>query len=137
MPIAYAGMLSMKKFAKCSAAMTMSASGRASRRESPRRCSSAWSASFEAGSARGARPVIPGAWLHTPAKTRLTTSFSSDAGDLLVGRRRHRIDAGAHRAVPTHAFAHRLDVVGPRQAEQRREVHQQLAVGPEHVELAH
>ena len=31
MPIAYAGMLSMKKFAKCSAAMTMSASGRASR----------------------------------------------------------------------------------------------------------
>ncbi len=71
MPIAYAGMLSMKKFAKCSAATITSASGRDARSDSPSRRSSACNASFSAGSARCARPVMPGAWLQTAAKTRL------------------------------------------------------------------
>ena len=47
MPMAKAGMLFMKKLAKCSAATTISASGRVARMSSPMRCnapSSAWRA---------------------------------------------------------------------------------------------
>src|ERR1039457_1901132 len=80
---------------------------------------------------------MPGAWLQTPAKTRLMAPAAcSYAGDLFLGRRGHGVDAGTHRAVPAHAFAARLDVVGPRHAEQRREVHEQLAVDAEDIELA-
>src|SRR6476659_2239597 len=87
-------MLFMKKFAKCSAAMTMSASGRVSRSESPRRYSSACSESLSSGSARCARPVIPGAWLQTAAKTRLTATAPGISFDDVIGgdeqRLRHR-----------------------------------------------
>src|SRR4051812_1879388 len=135
-------MLSMKKFAKCSAATMISASGRASASAAPIALNSAWKASLSAGSAKCARPVIPGAWLQAPAKTRLIARLSSGragdersyAGDLLVRRGRHRVDARPHRPVTAHAFAHRLDVVGPGHAEQRGEVHQQLAVGAQLVE---
>ncbi len=64
-------MLFMKKFAKCSAAMTISASGFAAASASPMPRNSAWKASRTPGSARCARPVMPGAWLQAPAKTRL------------------------------------------------------------------
>src|SRR4026209_303084 len=87
-------MLSMKKLAKSSAAMTMSASGFASRIDSPRPRICACSASLSAASASRARPVMPGAWLQAPAKTRLTTTAPSDSYDDLVGgdeqRLRHR-----------------------------------------------
>src|SRR5450755_341721 len=112
-------MLSMKKFAKCSAATITSASGWLAASASPRPRNSAWKASRNVGSARCARPVTPGAWLHAAAKTR------PYAGDSLIGRRRHRVDTGAHRAMATHAFAHRFDVLGPGHAEERGEVHQQ------------
>jgi hypothetical protein len=92
--------------------------------------------------------VIPGAWLQTAAKTRLTgvpalaLRYSPRGGPAthtpatFVDRRRHRVDAGAHRAVARDARAHRLDVLGPRHAEVGGEVHQQLAVGAEHVHQA-
>src|ERR1019366_5458129 len=53
------------------------------------------------GSARWARPVMPGAWLQTPAKTRLISvaEGASYAGDLFLGRRRHGVDACEQRAV--------------------------------------
>ena len=68
-------MLFMKKLAKCSAAITISASGRGSRIESPRRWSSACSASLSAGigtrgAAGDARGVAADAGedeAHTPA----------------------------------------------------------------------
>ena len=66
MPMAKAGMLFMKKLAKCSAAITTSASGFVARISSPMRpkaVSTAWRVWV---SARSARAVMPGAWLQAP-----------------------------------------------------------------------
>src|SRR5450755_1494848 len=97
---------------------------------------------------------MPGAWLQAPAKTRLIGSGpgnrpqAPDAGrrpglsvrsyarHLLVGRCRHCVDPGTHRSVAANALAHGFDVFGPGHAEQGRVVHQELAVGAEHIELA-
>src|SRR5256885_17186860 len=87
----------------------------------------AWKASLVAGSARCARPVMPGAWLQTPANTRLI----SNSCDLFVGGCRHRVDARAHRSVLLHAVAHGLQVVGPGHAQQRRERSEERRVGKE------
>ena len=66
MPMAKAGMLFMKKLAKCSAATTISASGRVARMSSPMRCNAVSSAWRLWVSARSARAVMPGAWLQAP-----------------------------------------------------------------------
>src|SRR6187200_3375416 len=87
-------MLFMKKFAKCSAPIRISASGFVARIDSPSRYISACSASLTAGSARWARPVMPGAWLQMPAKTRLMQrSYESarDSADDLVGCQQQRL----------------------------------------------
>ncbi len=66
MPMAKTGMLFMKKLAKCSAATTISASGRVARMSSPILNSALCSAWRVWVSARSARAVMPGAWLQAP-----------------------------------------------------------------------
>ena len=80
---------------------------------------------------------MPGAWLHTPANTRLTTrSAPAEARGVGVDAfvAGHRVDPFADRAVGRDAVAHPLQVVGPRDLVQRGEVHQDLAVDPEVVQ---
>src|SRR5260221_765626 len=67
---------------------------------------------------------MPGAWLQAPAKT-------SGTARLVL---HHGVDAGAHRTVPLHALAHRVQIGGPFEAAQRRIMHQQLTVDAEHVQ---
>src|SRR5579872_4113704 len=123
MPIAKAGMLFMKKFAKCSAATTTSASGRAASIAMRSRSIAARNRSRWAGSARSARAVTPGAWLQTPAKTSGMRSLLDE-----------RVDAGAHRPMPQHALAHGLEISVPLEAAVGRVMHEDLAVDAEHVE---
>ena len=105
MPIAKLGMLFMKKLAKCSAATTTSASGPGGLEALAHVVERGIKPSRTSGSACSARPTMPGAWLQTPAKTRLTsvvcsvgavTAAGVRVGALVAG---HRVDALADRAV--------------------------------------
>ena len=69
---------------------------------------------------------MPGAWLQTPANTRLI------AHAIL----QHAVEARAHGPVLAHAVAHRVDVDVPRLAEQRGVVHEDLAVHAHDVQQA-
>src|SRR5207237_3720732 len=48
----------------------------------------------------------------------------------------HVVEAGTDRAMPDNAIPHRLDIVGPGDAEERGIVHQELPVRAENVDQA-
>src|SRR5690606_13126961 len=81
---------------------------------------------------------MPGAWLHTPAKTTLMKRSSSIAVQVrpprLLPVLEQRIQPGAHRTVFPDALPHRFGVLLPFLSKQRGVVHQDLPVHAHHVE---
>ncbi|MPM75162.1 hypothetical protein SDC9_122153 [bioreactor metagenome] len=60
----------------------------------------------------------------------------SPSRDHVVDVGGHGVDAFSHRAMQAHAIAHGLQIFGPGEAQQGREMHQQLSVAAQHIELA-
>ena len=141
MPIAKAGMLFMKKLAKCSAATTTSASGFGrtdivahAKQGIVQRLAGLGVGPLGAGGDAGR--VAAGAAIdqrHQPASRRSLEPYVVRLDALVAGG---GIDALAHRAVELEPLAHALEIVVPFDLVQGREMHQELAVHTQHVEQA-
>src|SRR5215469_2947033 len=79
---------------------------------------------------------MPGAWLQTPAKTRLMAQSPVERRQCSPDIRAC-IQAGSHRTILALALAHGLDVGAPLITPQRRIVHEDLPIHPHDVEQAH